>query len=90
MACLKLCQYVEGTSLGTHKYYSLLLTTYFIFVIDIISPFWYLITFTIFNEIRSIKKQYQKMVKVVSSYAVVSVGVNISVTNISKVGHIII
>lgn len=34
---------------------------------------------------RSIKKQYQKMVKVLSSYAVVSVGVNISVTNISKV-----
>ena len=35
--------------------------------------------------IRSIKKQYQKMIKVLQSYAIIAVGVRILVTNTGKV-----
>ena len=35
--------------------------------------------------VRSIKKQYQKMVKVLQSYAIIAVGIRIVVTNTGKV-----
>ena len=35
--------------------------------------------------LRSIKKQYQKMIKVLQSYAIIAVGVRILVTNTGKV-----
>jgi DNA mismatch repair protein PMS2 len=35
--------------------------------------------------LRSIKKQYQKMIKVLQSYAIIAVGVRILVTNAGKV-----
>ena len=35
--------------------------------------------------LRSIKKQYQKMIKVLQSYAIIAVGVRIIVTNTGKV-----
>jgi DNA mismatch repair ATPase MutL len=38
--------------------------------------------------LRSIKKQYQKMIKVLQSYAIIAVGVRILVTNAGKVFYI--
>lgn len=38
--------------------------------------------------VRNIKKQYQRLLKVLQSYAIIAVGVKIAVYNLTKVLHI--